>query len=151
MTNKLGSANPNRYKSAKTININRQHEINKLLNKGKNMNPFEENSKFKSLGIHKIENPKLNIIQEIIKNKQSSLHKYQILVSAIFGVMLLLNNVVTNRLFSFIFLPAVILLPILIFYFYNQKQQYQIDEGIILKKIDLYNKWKSSKSDKKEK
>ena len=149
MTNKLGSANPNRYKSAKTININRQHEINKLLNKGKNMNPFEKNSKFKSLGIHKIENPKLNIIQEIIKNKQSSLHKYQILVSAIFGVMLLLNNVVTNRLFSFIFLPAVILLPILIFYFYNQKKQYQIDEGIILKKIDLYNEWKSSKSDEK--
>ena len=85
------------------------------------MNPFEKNSKFKSLGIHKMEKPTLDKIQKIIQNKQSLLYKYQILATVIFVIIHFLNNMITNKLFLFIYLPAVIVLPILIFYLYNQK------------------------------
>jgi len=96
------------------------------------MNPFEKNSKFKSLGIHKMKKPTLDKIQKIIQNKQSLLYKYQILVTVIFVIILLLDNMITNKLFSFIFLPAVIVLPVLIFYLYNQRTIYQFNEDLIL-------------------
>ena len=108
------------------------------------MNPFEKDSKFKSLGIHKIEQPTLDTIKNIFKEKESSLHKYQVLVTIFFGIMMVLNNILTSKLFLFIFLPSVIVLPALIFYFYTQKVTYQIDEKTIIKKLDLYNDWKKS-------
>ena len=111
------------------------------------MNPFEKDSKFKSLSIHKIEQPTLEIIKNIFKEKESSLFKYQILVTIFFGIMLISNNILTNKLFIFISLPLYVVLPILIFYFYTQKVTYQVDEDAILKKIDLYNDWKKSEDE----
>ena len=108
------------------------------------MNPFEKDSKFKSLDIHKIEQPTLDTIKNIFKEKESSLHKYQVLVTIFFVTMLFLNNILTSKLFLFIFLPSVVVLPVLIFYFYTQKATYQVDEDTILKKLDLYNDWKKS-------